>query len=70
MKALFKYILDRLGESSTWRGLTVLLTGLGVGIQPEMIDHIVATGLAIAGLIGVFFKDKEPATDPQSVVKK
>jgi len=49
---------DNLGlafsEASTWRGLVLIVTALGVELQPEQIDAIVAVGLAIAGLIGVF----------------
>jgi len=52
-----KYLIDRLSEPSTWRGLTLLLAALGVHIAPEMQDAIVATGIALAGLVGVVTKD-------------
>lgn len=49
---------DRLGfalrEASTWRGLVLLATAAGLQLDPEQEDAIVAAGLAIAGLIGVF----------------
>ena len=53
-----KYLLDRLGEASTWRGIIMLLTALGVSIKPELQESIVSTGLAIAGFVGVVTKDK------------
>lgn len=45
-----------LGEASTWRGMIFLITALGVQFDPDQIDAIVATGLAIHGLIGVFWR--------------
>lgn len=51
-----QYILDRLSEPSTWRGLTLLATALGVQIAPEMQEAIIAAGIAVAGLVGVAAK--------------
>lgn len=51
------YVRSRLNEASTWRGLTLLLTSLGVGLSPEQSDAIVAVGLALAGAIGAFVPD-------------
>jgi hypothetical protein len=53
-----QYLLERLAEASTWRGITALLIAVGVALSPEQIDAIVATGLAVIGLLGVFTKDK------------
>lgn len=47
------YILDRAREPSTWRGIILLLTALGVPMAPALSEAIVSTGLAVAGLIGV-----------------
>lgn len=47
------YVIERLKEPSTWRGVIMLLTAIGVPIAPAMADAIVAAGLAVAGLIGV-----------------
>ncbi len=52
------WIIERLQEPSTWRGLTMLATAAGVTISPELMPHIVATGTAVAGLLGVVTKDK------------
>ena len=48
-----QYVLDRAKEPSTWRGIILVLTAIGVPIAPAMADAIVSAGLAIAGLIGV-----------------
>lgn len=55
-----QYLLDRLGEASTWRGLIAMLTSFGVFLLPEQVEAIVAGGLAGIGIIGAFFKDKNP----------
>lgn len=52
------YILARAKESSTWRGVILILTAIGVPIAPAMADSIVAAGLAVAGLIGTLTPDK------------
>ncbi len=52
------YIVDRLQEASTWRGIMAFLTGVGVVISPDQVEAIVAAGLAIVGLLGVFTRDK------------
>lgn len=52
------YLLARLMEASTWRGITLLLTAIGVPLAPEMSEAVISTGLAVAGLIGVATKDK------------
>lgn len=59
------YIIDRLKEASTWRGIIGLITAAGVTISPEQIDKIVAAGLAIMGVIGMLFKDKTGGGDSE-----
>lgn len=56
---MIDFILDRLDEPSTWRGFIALLTATGIALSPEQADAIVATGLALIGLFGVFTKDKK-----------
>lgn len=48
------WLLARLSESSTWRGIILTLTGLGIAIEPQRMAAITALGLAIVGLINVF----------------
>jgi len=51
------YILARAKEPSTWRGLVLLLTAVGVPVAPAMAEAIISAGLAVAGLIGVVAPD-------------
>lgn len=47
--------LVQLGSApSTWRGVVVVLTGLGVGLTTEHSEAIVSGGLILAGLIAIF----------------
>lgn len=52
------YLLDRLSENSTWRGLLLLATAVGLRVAPELADKIIATGLSAVGLINVLRKGK------------
>lgn len=52
------WLLNRLREASTWRGLVWLLTVSGVALRPDQVEAIVLAGMALAGLIGVFVRDE------------
>jgi len=56
------WLMNRLREASTWRGMVWLLTVSGVALRPDQVEAIVLAGMAIAGLLGVFLQDK--ARDP------
>ena len=46
-----------LGEASTWRGLIMILSGLNVlRLNPDEEEALIAAGMAMAGLIGVFWR--------------
>jgi len=51
------YLLGRLKEPSTWRGLTLLLTSVGIALSPEQAAAVTAIGVAIAGALGAFLPD-------------
>lgn len=55
------WFLARLCEPSTWRGLVWLMTVAGLSLRPDQAEAIVAAGMALAGLLGVFLAD-EPKT--------
>lgn len=57
MKAI-KWVADRLKEPSTWRGLTMLLTAVGISVRPELMEQIIVAGTGVAGLIGLITADK------------
>lgn len=53
-----QYILARLLEPSTWRGLVALLTVFGVRLAPDQADAILTAGVSIYAAINVFRKEK------------
>lgn len=58
MNTILAYLLARLGEPSTWRGLFALLTALGITLHPEQIAAITSLGLAAIGAVNVFRKER------------
>jgi hypothetical protein len=51
------WLLARLREPSTWRGLVWILTVSGVLLTTEQAEAIMLAGMALAGLLGVFLSD-------------
>jgi hypothetical protein len=49
-------LLERLSENSTWRGIILVATALGVKLDPDLQNQILAAGLG--GLINVLRKGK------------
>lgn len=54
-----QYIIARLKEPSTWRGILMLCVALGVKISPELQEAILQFGLAAVGLVGMLTSDKK-----------
>lgn len=52
------WILRRLREPSTWRGLVWLATVAGLSLRPDQAEAIVTAGMALTGLLGVFLADE------------
>ena len=52
------YILARLQEPSTWRGLVLIASALGAALSPDQQEAIVTGGLLFAGIIGAAVPDK------------
>lgn len=52
------FLLERLSENSTWRGLVMLGTALGLQLDPSQANAIIAVGLSLVGLINVLRKSK------------
>ena len=52
-----QYLIDRLSEPSTWRGLIALVTALGVQLSPDFQAAIISAGLACIGLVNVVIKE-------------
>lgn len=47
-----QYVLARLKEQSTWRAFGIALGAFGIAIDEE---SIVAIGMGVAAVIGIFF---------------
>jgi hypothetical protein len=58
MKSLIDTLLARLGENSTWRGFLLVATAVGVKLEPDLQNAILAAGLGLVGLINVVRKGK------------
>lgn len=54
---MLKYIIARLSEASTWRGLAMLVTMVGIKMSPEQANAIMTAGLSVVGALGVFLPD-------------
>lgn len=55
---IVNYFLARLKEPSTWRGIVLLISALGVAMKPELAEAIIALGLALAGGVAAVSPDK------------
>lgn len=55
---ILNVILDHLSQNSTWRGLLLIATAVGVKLNPELQTQIITTGLSAVGLINVIRKSK------------
>jgi hypothetical protein len=52
-----EWIVARLNEASTWRGIIALISAAGVALSPDQGVAIVTAGVALAGVINVFRKE-------------
>jgi hypothetical protein len=55
---IVEYALNQLSQNSTWRGLILVATALGVKLDPELQNQILAAGLGLVGVINVLRKGK------------
>lgn len=56
MRKRWLRLIAMFNQPSTWRGLIVVLTGVGVGLKPEHAEAITSAGLIIAGLIAIWYE--------------
>ena len=68
MDAIKSYVLARLQESSTWRGLIVFaITAIGYSVNPEQLDSWVAAAVSISAAMKITIADaptKNPPKEP------
>jgi hypothetical protein len=51
-------LLTRLNENSTWRGIILVAMALGLKLEPELQEQVLAAGLGLVGLINIIRKGK------------
>ena len=49
------FLLAQLTDGTTWRGITLLATGLGAQVEPAYAESIVIGGLTLAGVLGIIW---------------
>ena len=54
-----EFIVARMKEASTWRGIVGLFAAFGIVISPELADAMMVAGLGAFSLIEVFRKEKK-----------
>lgn len=52
------YLLARLFEPSTWRGLISLATIFGLKIAPDQADAVLTAGVSVYSAINIFRREK------------
>lgn len=60
MSNFLYFVLSRLKEASTWRGIVAVIAAFGLAFSPEQAAAIVTAGVALIGAIEVFRKDLSP----------
>jgi hypothetical protein len=68
MNKFVQFVMNRLGEQSTYNGLTLLCTLVGIAISPEQTHAIAAFGASVVGLISTFFPDSSKKKIAQDLV--
>jgi hypothetical protein len=56
MKKIINTLLQKLSENSTWRGIILIVTAIGVKLEPELQEAILVAGLGLVGLINIIRK--------------
>lgn len=73
---IIRFLLDRLDERSTWRGLILLLSAFGVSLDPQLSEAIIVFALGMVGLIEALLPEpngkihKSKPTESQSTVSR
>jgi hypothetical protein len=65
-----QYVLTKLQEPSTWRGLIAILTLVGVHFAPDQTNAIITAGVALVSAVEIFRTEPvvvKPADKPVDV---
>ncbi len=57
VKKVFRFLLERAKERSTWLGVITLLVTLGVNLSSEHQEAIINAGVAVASLILILSRE-------------
>ena len=57
LMSILPWVIARMREPSTWKGIIALAAAFGVVISPEYAAIILAAGVGMAGLINVIITD-------------
>jgi hypothetical protein len=52
------YLIARLFEPSTWRGLVSLATLFGLKMAPDQADAVLTAGVSVYSAINIFRREK------------
>lgn len=64
-----RIVWRRLAEPSTWAGIVALVTGiLGVTLEPDQREAIIAVGVALVGALSVFIREASPSQVAKSAL--
>lgn len=55
-KHFLEWLLERLGEASTWQGAAIVASAAGVKLEPDLALQIATTGASVFGLINMIKK--------------
>lgn len=55
--SVLQFILNRLNEASTWRGIILLATSALSFINPKQAQETIGVGIALVGVINIFLKE-------------
>jgi len=56
LKHFLDWLLARLGEASTWQGVTIVASAAGANLEPELATQIASVGASVFGLINIIKK--------------
>ncbi len=59
MTKFFEWAMARAKEPSTWKGIALVLTSIGINVSPESWQAIVSFGIALAGLFDIVIKENK-----------
>ena len=55
-KHFLEWLLERLGEASTWQGVTIVASAAGANLEPALATQIATVGASVFGLINIIKK--------------